>query len=117
MRLLRTLGMPMLMALASACGGATYPQADTTPTKTAISAAEAVGAQSVPQAALHLKMAKDQLQTAEALIADGENDEAFLVLERAHADAELSMALAKESSMKNEAQEALKKVEKLKQQQ
>jgi hypothetical protein len=113
---LAKLGLLIPMTFAVGCGGASYPAADSTPTKTAISAAEAVGAPSVPQAALHLKMAKDQLTTAEALIADGENDEAYLVLERARVDAELSMALAKESSMRNEAAEALKKVQKLKEQ-
>lgn len=104
----------LLLVSAVGCGGPEYPPADPTQSKTAISAAEAVGAQSVPQAALHLKMAKDQLSTAEALIADGENDEAFLVLQRATVDAELALALAREESVKGEANEALKKVEKLK---
>lgn len=116
MSVARILGLPVLLTVALgavACGGQVYPPADTTPTKTAISAAEAVNAASVPQAALHLKMAKDQLTTAEALLADGENDEAFLVLERARADAELSMSLAKESGMRAQAQEALMKVNKL----
>lgn len=114
--LLRTLAVPLGIAVVTGCGSSAYPPADTTPTKTAVSAAEAVGAQSVPQAALHLKMAKDQLATAEALIADDENDEAFLVLERAHADAQLAMALAKEATMRAEAAEALQKVQKLREQ-
>jgi Flp pilus assembly protein TadD len=111
----RILGLPLLaVALGlAACGGQAYPPADTTPTKTAISAAEAVNAPSVPQAALHLKMAKDQLTTAESLLADGENDEAYLVLERARADAELSMALAKEAGMRAQAAEAIQKINKL----
>ena len=43
--------------------------------KSSISAAAAVGAQSVPKSALHLKMAKDQVTQAEAMIQDGKAEE------------------------------------------
>jgi hypothetical protein len=98
------------------CGSAPVPAENVTQAKSSISAAEAVGAQSVPKSALHLKMAKDQVTQAEAMIQDGETEEAKLVLLRAQADAELALALAREASIRAEAQAALKKVQELKSQ-
>ena len=98
----------------AACGGGPKPEAQAAESQAAISAAEAVGAQSYPKAALHLKMARDQVKTAELLMADGDNDEANLVLQRAEADAELALALAREEKVRADAREELKKVEELK---
>src|SRR5205814_3324350 len=50
-----------------------------------------------PQAALHLKMARDQLAEAQGLIDSGKNDEARLVLERANADAEVALMITREA--------------------
>jgi hypothetical protein len=96
------------------CGGAPPVPADQiTQTEAAIRAASEVGAPSVPKAALHLKMAQDQLQTAKGLIAESQNDEARLVLDRARVDAELALALTKESTLRAQAAEAIEKVKKL----
>jgi hypothetical protein len=100
--------------LVVACGGAPPVPADQiTQTEAAIRAATEVGAPSVPKAALHLKMAQDQLQTAKGLIAEDENDEARLVLDRARIDAELALALSKEATLRAEAAAAVEKVRKL----
>ncbi|MDX2052465.1 MAG: DUF4398 domain-containing protein [Polyangiaceae bacterium] len=115
-RLLLGVGFGVLF-LASACASLPPPQAQLTQSKSALSAAEAVGASSVPRAALHLKMSKDQIQTAEALIADGEMNQAELVLRRAEADAELALFLARDASTQAQAIEAKKKLEKLKSEQ
>src|SRR5690349_7890127 len=56
--LTRTLALGVLVA---ACGGARTLPANYAPTQAAISAADAVGARNEPRAALHLKMARDQL--------------------------------------------------------
>jgi hypothetical protein len=114
MRIVTVLTLTSLTALTAACGGAPRPEAQAAKSKSAVSAAEAVGAQSYPKAALHLKMAKDQIGTADRLITDGDNEEADLVLQRAEADAELALALAREEKQRVEAQEALKKVQELK---
>jgi hypothetical protein len=96
------------------CGAAApVPAEQVTQTEAAIRAASEVGAPTVPKAALHLKMANDQLQTAKGLIAEESNDEARLVLDRARVDAELAIALSKESSLRAQAAEALEKVKKL----
>lgn len=101
--------------LASACGAsAPVPAAQRTETLAAVRAAEEIGAPNVPKAALHLKMARDQIQTAEALIRDDENEQATLVLLRAQADAELALELAREQRLRNEAAEARTQIETLK---
>jgi len=86
-----------LSACAAACGGSTLPPANAANTQSSISAATAVGAEQNPQAALHLKMARDQLTQAQGLIDSGKNNEARLVLERADADAALAMIITREA--------------------
>ena len=109
------LGSIIALMLASACGAsAPVPEAQRTETLAAVRAAEEVGAPNVPNAALHLKMARDQIATAESLIREDENEQATLVLLRAQADAELALELAREQQMKNEAAEARERIEKLK---
>lgn len=84
-----------------------------TDTKAAVRAAEEVGAEDVPQSALYLDLAKQQIATAEKLMKDGEQDQAARVLERAKADAELAIALAKAEDERSGAEETAKRVEKL----
>lgn len=71
----------------------------------AIRAAEAVGAQRDPQAALHLRLANEQLARADALLKRGDGEEAQRMLLRAHADAELAAALAQNEEMKADVDE------------
>ena len=115
MSIAKSLGFLNLgLLFVAACGGsAPVPATAVTESKSAIRAAEEVGAQNVPKAALHLKMARDQVATAEALISDGENEEAALVLDRAEVDAELAIALAREAGLRAQAAEARAKVQKL----
>jgi len=114
MRFLFGYATTTLACLIVGCGGsAPVPADQVTQTEAAIRAASEVGAPSVPKAALHLKMAQDQLQTAKGLMSEQQNDEARLVLDRARVDAELAIALSKESSLRAQAAEALEKVKKL----
>jgi hypothetical protein len=113
---LRTIfALGSLSALAAACGSQALPPPAAVEAKTSISAAEAVGAQNEPKAALHLKLAKDQSARAEALIKDGNDDEARLLLEQAKVDAELALVLTREANARAEAQQALIKVRDLEQ--
>jgi hypothetical protein len=84
------------VALVSACGSS-LPPAKAADTQASISAAAAVGAEQNPQGALHLKLARDQLQEAQRLIDAGKNKEARLVLERADSDAELALMITREA--------------------
>jgi hypothetical protein len=80
-----------------ACGGSSLPPAKAADTQASISAAAAVGAEQNPQAALHLKMARDQMKQAQGLMDDGKDEEARLVLERATADAEVALIITREA--------------------
>jgi hypothetical protein len=100
--------------LLAACGGAAIPQEQLTSSKSAISVAQAEGAPNEPQAALHLKLAQEQVAKAEALIADGDNEEAAQLIDRAQADADLAVALAKEARAKQQATETREQLERLK---
>jgi len=67
--------------------------------------AEEVGALGVPNAKLHLQMAKDQTTSAKRMAAAGD-DRAILVLARSDSDAELALALAREASVHADALKA-----------
>jgi hypothetical protein len=75
-----------------------------------IRAAEEVGAAGVPQASLHLQMAKESLAKAQKLAKNGEKAQADSLLMRAEADAELAVALSREDAEKSEASAAVQRV-------
>lgn len=76
--------------------------------------AEAVGAKDEPQASLHLKIAKDDIEYAERMIEENKNDEARAALERAKYDANLALALTEEVKTKEAAEKAAARVQELK---
>src|SRR5690348_7587444 len=105
-------GLPLLLAVTlGACGGAAVPQEQLTAAKAAISGAEVGGAASEPRAQLHLQRAKEGIAKAEKLIADDDNEEAASVIERASADADLALALARETGARGEATETKEQLE------
>lgn len=110
MKTILMLGAALALA---ACGSSAVPPAKITEARSAISAASAVGAEGQPNAALHLKLARDQVAQAEQLIKNGDNAEASLVLERAQKDAELALVLTREAKVRAEAQQALEQVQQL----
>jgi hypothetical protein len=79
----------------------------------AIRAAEEVGAAHNPQAALHLELAKEQFEHSRKLTSEDERPMSTRLLLRARADADLALALTRESNEKLEAQAALEKVKTL----
>jgi hypothetical protein len=85
-------------------------------TEASIRAAEEVGAGKVPRASLHLQLAKEETEHAQKLLSDGAKPHAEGLLMRAEADAELAVALARESGLKTEAQQAMEKAQTLQQQ-
>ena len=74
-----------------------------------IRAAEELGAPKVPEAALHLQLAKEEIGLAQKLISEGNHERAGGILLRAQADAELAVAEAREAPMKVEAQNEIEK--------
>jgi len=80
-----------------------------------IRAAEEVGATEVPRASLHLQLAKEELQHAKALAANGEEEQGASMLMRSEADAELAVALSREDAERTEAQAAVADARQLRQ--
>lgn len=97
-------------ALVCACGGAPIPHDELTAAQAAVRAAEVGGAESNPQASLHLKQANDQISEAKSLIDDGQNEKAKRALERAAADADLALGLAQAEQLKAQAAAAQQEV-------
>jgi hypothetical protein len=106
------LGCALAVALVAA-GCASNPPLSTETSTSAIRAAEAVGADDVPKAALHLQLANEELIGAQKLAADGKKEEADSLLLRAEADAELAILLSKEDSEQSEATRAMDRVHRI----
>lgn len=114
---LRTnLGLVAALGIAiSACGSSLPPPSDRLASAEAASrSARELGAERNPNAALHLKLAQEQIDAAKKLMGDGDNRRADLVLQRAGADAELAVMLAKENNAKAEVEKAQEKLKSVK---
>ncbi|HEY3359695.1 MAG TPA: DUF4398 domain-containing protein [Polyangia bacterium] len=107
MRIILTLSLAGTLA---ACATSLPPTEKLESSSAAIRAAEEVGAPKVPQAALHLQLAREQTQHARAALAKGERSDAEGLLMRAQADADLAVALSREDTSKRQAQEAVDQV-------
>lgn len=113
MHRLRLLGLTAVIAAFTACASAPKPESQISSSEGAIRGASEAGAANVPKATLHLRLAQEQRDQAMALIADGENGRARMVLARSEADAELAIALSRQASAEREAGTANEKVEEL----
>jgi pyridoxal biosynthesis lyase PdxS len=71
----------------------------------AVRGAEEAGASDVPEAALHMKLAQEQIDRAKKLMEDDDNLEAEELAVRANQDAELALALARENQSKQRLQQ------------
>src|SRR6476661_6875222 len=90
------IGFTLSTVLAVAgCGSSDVPAKQLAESEAAIRAASEVGAQDNPQAALHLKLARDRYEQAQALSKDGEQESAKTLLEKAEVDAELALSLTR----------------------
>jgi hypothetical protein len=105
--------MPLIAGLAACGGGYPEPRNQLTESEAAIRAAEVAGAQNSPQSALHLKRAREQIDSGKSLIAEGENERAEWVLRRAQADADLALSLSTEEAQRKKAAEAKQELEEL----
>jgi hypothetical protein len=103
-----------VVAAAIAVGCASAPL-KTEASTSGIRAAEEVGAADVPQASLHLQLAKEELGRAKTLAANDQKEKADSMLMRAEVDAELAVALSREDAEKTEARAAVERVRQLRQ--
>jgi hypothetical protein len=111
MRHLLIVGSLLIVAIAAGC--ASSPPLRTESSTSAIRAAEAVGAADVPSAALHLQLAKEELDRARGMAGRGAKGEAASQLLRAEADADLAVVLSQEQTEKTEAAQAMERVRQL----
>jgi hypothetical protein len=102
-----------IAAIAIVAGCASAPPLRTEASTSGIRAAEESGAAKVPQASLHLQLAKEELELAKGLAAKGEKEEASSMLSRAEADAELAVVLSHGDKEKTEAMAAMARVRQL----
>ena len=113
--IIRPSAMFLGLLVLAGCGSSLPPPSDRLATAEAASrSARELGADREPKAALHLKLAQEQIEQAKKLMTDGDNKRADLVLQRASSDAELSVMLAKENNASTEAQKAKEKVNAMK---
>lgn len=98
-------------AATAGCSAAPPPNTRLSSTQAAVRSAREVGADSVPEASLHLKFSEEQITQAKAMIAEGNNERADVVLQQAQADAELALALTRENTATVEAQKVQTQVQ------
>jgi hypothetical protein len=103
------------IALLAGCGSSfPEPKDALVQSESAVRGATEVGAERVPEASLQLKFARDAIQEAKKLIDNGDNKRAAFVLQRAKADAELAVMMAKTATTQNEAKQAQEQIAELK---
>jgi len=100
-------------ALVGACSSTQSVPPNYAPARAAISTADASGAEGDPRAALHLKLARDQVAEAQVLAQHGKSNEASLALDCARTDAELALMVAREVQARADAARAKQDVERL----
>jgi hypothetical protein len=103
-------GWPVFLLIAGLGACATVvPHQNAEGPAAAIRSAEEVGAARVPEAALRLQLAKEQLERARTMTSEEEQPRAARMLMRSQADAELALALARSSVAHAEAEKAKEK--------
>jgi hypothetical protein len=110
----RIMALAMFVALAR-CAATPVFSEKMALTEAPIRAAAELGASRVPQAALELKLAEDEMELAKQFLKDGNKQRADWLLLRAQADAELAVALAREAPLQAEAKSAMDQVKALQQ--
>lgn len=109
---MKSLALSLIVGLTLVgCGSSMPPPTDRLANaEAAARSARELGAERTPNAALHLKLADEQIGQARTLMKDDEHKKADRVLQRAQSDAELAVMLAKEQSALGEAGEAKARV-------
>jgi hypothetical protein len=113
MKRISLLSVSMLLLLAAGCGTFPPPTERLNTTQGAIRGATEVGAEQIPRAALHLKLAQEQTDKARQQMDEDDNELADQNLRRAQADAELAIAIARETQSVQKADEAVAELQKV----
>jgi hypothetical protein len=96
---------------AFACASTPPPTARMASAESAIRTAQEFGAEEVPTASLHVRIARDELDKAHALSKKDENKQADMMAQRAASDAQLALALSREEGALRAAERARNEVQ------
>lgn len=88
----------MSLCAIAACGGSVMSSSRLVASEGSVRGAQEVGAQRVPRAGLHLKLAQEEIIKARTASEQGEGATADRWLGRAQADADLAIALSNEAA-------------------
>jgi len=108
---MKTQFLTLAAVVALGCASHPPPTQQMADVQSANRGATELGAQENPRAALHLKLAEEQLALARKAAADDDNERAKSLLMRAKADAELAVALTREDSAKVQQGKAMEQAE------
>lgn len=111
MKLKIALATGMAAAFVAGCASTPTPRQEHTQASGSLRAAEAIGADRHARASVYLRNARDKVRRAERLMDEGDNAEARRVLERAHLDAELAIALTQAADAREDARQAMADVQ------
>lgn len=95
-----------IVSLLAGCAGSPPPSDHLASAVAETRAAQEAGAANVPRAALHLKLAEEQVTQARRMMKDGKNERADYMTLRAYNDAQLAIALTKEEEAMQRARQA-----------
>lgn len=112
--MMRITAVALAAVAVSACASAPVPADKYARSRAAIQSAEVVNAEKVPNAAVHLTLAKNQHERAKELLKKGDNEQAASFLMRAEADAEVAMNIAREAWVKQDAAQTIAQVQQTK---
>jgi hypothetical protein len=110
---MKTLSVILVAGACAACATTPVPADKYARARAAITTAEVMNVDQQPNAALHLRLAKDQLEQGKRLLQDGENERASHVLLRAEADAQVAVSLARETWAKRDAIQTMEQISKM----
>lgn len=113
---MKTITIAITSLALAACATAPVPADKLGRAQASVRAAEEMNAEAEPNAALHLKLAREQLAQATQILKDGDNGRASGMLMRAEADADAALNLARERSARIEAEKTIQDVQKIKMQ-
>jgi hypothetical protein len=100
------IALAAIVLFGAACASYPKPTESLAASEASLRAAQEFGAQRVPPAALQYQLAKEELERAETLMKDNDNEKADQMLSRARADSELAIALTKQAKAQADAQAA-----------
>ena len=102
------------LGLMAGCAGVAAPTKHLADAQGDLRAAETVGADNVPKAALHLQLAREELDKAKHLMDNNKNEQAEFMLRRAEADSALAIVLSKNLPLEEKAKAIQDQLEQLK---